>query len=66
MIIIGNILQLGGQIGDIFSLCQFKIGANWQILISMSVNWHLTPIGANWRRNWQKVCQFAHLVLQIY
>jgi hypothetical protein len=27
---------LGGQIGDIFSLCQSKIGANWQI--NMSAN----------------------------
>jgi hypothetical protein len=51
--------NLGGQNGDIFSLCQSKIGAYWQI--NMSANWHLTPIGANWRRNWQNFCQFAHL-----
>ena len=40
--------RLVGQIGDIFSLCQSEIGANWQI--NMSAKWHLTPIGANWRR----------------
>ena len=50
----------GGQIGDIFSLCQSKIGANWQI--SMSANWHLTPIGkeigknfANFFANWHQM-----------
>ena len=41
---------LSGQIGGIFSLCQSEIGANWQINMS-----------ANWRGNWQKVCQFVHL-----
>jgi hypothetical protein len=53
---LSNLLQiryqiLGWQIGDIFSLCQSKIVANWQINMS-----------ANWRRNWQKICQFAGIL----